>query len=124
MYDALEPNLRFKARTLDAYIIEAKQDAEARQLPTVGEDGQLHPYTPPQAGLAPTELIEAAQEAAEAAVAKHHLTLVCAKCTREQTFSGPRKADAVFGAREAGWIYSEINGRAREICPDCPCSRD
>jgi len=44
MYDAWAPNLRFKAHTLEQYLMEARADAEARQLPIQAEDGTLKPY--------------------------------------------------------------------------------
>ena len=46
MYESLKPYLRFEARPLDVYIAEGQQDAERRQLPTIGEDGQLVPFKP------------------------------------------------------------------------------
>ena len=48
MYNALAPNLRFKARTLEEYLTEARADAEARQLPVQAEDGTLKEYQVPE----------------------------------------------------------------------------
>ena len=48
MYDAWAPNLRFKARTLEQYLTEARADAEARQLPIQTEDGTLKEYRVPE----------------------------------------------------------------------------
>ena len=48
MYDSLTPNLRFKAKPLDAYIAESGQQAESRQLPTVGPCGTFAPFRVPE----------------------------------------------------------------------------
>jgi hypothetical protein len=116
MYAALVPNLRFTAKPLDVYLSEAARDAEARQLPTLGEGGKLIPFRP--AEVRSDEYL--AQQAVESEMATHHLTLTCRKCTRQETFSGMRKADAVQAARLAGWTYDEMGGTGFEICPDCP----
>lgn len=47
MYEALVPNLRFEARTLDTYLREAQEDAEARQLPIQEPDGSLRAFQVP-----------------------------------------------------------------------------
>ena len=117
MYDSLKPHLRFEARDLESYIIAGKQMAENEQLPTLGEDGQLHPFQPYEVQS------EGVDTAVGAALAKYHLTLTCRKCTREETFDGWRRADAVQAAREAGWAYSELNDKGSEICPACPGTR-
>jgi hypothetical protein len=114
MYESLKPYLRFPAKPLEDYIIAAKQDAEARQLPVLGEDGQLHPF---KVGEIRTDGVE---EAAVEQLAKVRLHVVCRKCTKEAVFSGLRKIDAVNEARLAGWVHYEIDGVGREVCPDCP----
>jgi hypothetical protein len=118
MYDSLKPHLRFEARDLESYIIDGKQMAENEQLPTLGEDGQLHPFQPYEVQS------EGVDTAVGAALAKYHLTLVCRKCTREETFDGWRRADAVQAAREAGWAYNELDSKGSEICPQCPGTRE
>lgn len=116
MYRALAPNLNFEARPLDVYISEAGAVAEAKQLPTLGEGGKLLPFKTPT--IESDEFI--ANEAIKREAAKHHLRVTCAKCTREETFSGIRKIDAIKKLRDAGWTYNEATGTGREICPKCP----
>jgi len=48
MFDAMAPNLRFQARTLEQYLMEARQDAEARRLPLQAEDGTLKEFQIPE----------------------------------------------------------------------------
>ena len=51
MYEALAPNIHgFKVRPLEDYLIEAAQDAEARQLPVITPEGTLERYRPPEVG--------------------------------------------------------------------------
>jgi hypothetical protein len=116
MYQALAPNLRFEAKPLDVYLSEAAEIAEARQWPIFDQaTDRLREFKTPEIGIA--------QKALEQAIAKQHLTLTCAKCTRVEVFSGLRKADAVQTARQAGWTYDELGG-GREICPTCPAVRE
>jgi hypothetical protein len=116
MYEALAPRLRFPAKTLSEYMIESAQIAEQRQYPTLGEDGQLHPFEVSEIDSRDAETI---RKAAEEALSKEKLWLVCRKCTKEHVFSGVTKSDAVCRARGAGWAYDEIRGVGGEICPDC-----
>jgi len=122
MYESLRPHLRFEAKPLDVYISEAAQEAERRQLPMVDADGQLHPYTPPQAGDQQKRDIEIAQAATDAARARKHLILSCRKCTREETFSGLTKTDCWGQARQAGWQLISDGQGGYEVCPECPKS--
>jgi len=48
MFAAMAPNLRFKPKTLDQYLTEARQDAEARRLPLQAEDGTLKEFQIPE----------------------------------------------------------------------------
>ena len=48
MFNAMAPNLRFKARTLEQYLTEARADAEARRLPIQAEDGTLKEFQIPE----------------------------------------------------------------------------
>lgn len=48
MYQALAPHLRFTARPLESYLIEAAADAERRQLPIITPDGKLEGYKAPE----------------------------------------------------------------------------
>lgn len=119
MYESLRSYLRFPAKPLDVYESEAAADAEARQLPIQAADGTLKPFNPPELH-SDTEI---AQFAVDEAMAKKRLVLVCRKCTREEVFVGQRKADVVYDARNAGWVYDENEGVSYEICPDCPAGR-
>lgn len=127
MYDALAPNLRFKPRTLAAYIIEEALDAEARQLPIIGPDGQLQPFkVPALQSPAPATVEDAIATAAVAeAMAKERLWVVCVVCTREDVFRGVTKEDAVADARKAGWrmgLKRSSPGAEPvqvEVCPKC-----
>jgi len=128
MYDSLAPNLRFKARPLATYMIELAQDAERRQLPTVDAAGKFQPFkvaeihTEPKSDAAIAELKTANNAVAEA-VAKQHLHVVCAKCTREEVFHGVTKQDAVDALRSAGWTrgvrWYRDTAEPTEICPEC-----
>ena len=75
------------------------------------------PFSPGQ------ELQATAQEAVNAGCAKQFLTVHCRSCTREGTFYGETRADAIRNARLEGWVYYEHEGQAREICPECPVPR-
>jgi hypothetical protein len=109
MYEAITPHLRFKARTFDQYLQEVREDAEARQLPTLAADGTLQGYRVPEL----TSLDRALNEA----VARVSLTLVCRNCTREEVFAATDRYEAVKAAREAGWVYDETTESER--CPEC-----
>lgn len=115
MYEALAPNLRFTAKPLDEYMIESRRLAEVKQLPVQQPDGTLKPYTPPE--------VRTIQSCVDEVLAKHHLMVTCRKCTKEATFPGKTRAEAVWRARDAGWTYDEVKGDGREICPDCPATR-
>lgn len=116
MYEAMAPNLHFRLRPLHEYLIEAQREAEARQLPTIDEAGKLHEFRPAE--------LRTVQSIVEGALLEQHLTVTCRKCTRQETFHGARKADAVDAARRAGWIYDGTGPTPFEVCPDCPASRN
>lgn len=122
LYDSVVPHLRFSAKPLDVYISDAKHRAERERWPTLGADGQLHPFKP----AADVKSIEkAAEDAIVADLAARTLTLVCSKCTRIGTFvgiEGETPVQVVMKAREAGWIYDYLSTPTREICPKCPSS--
>jgi hypothetical protein len=121
MYESLRPYLRFPARPLEDYIIEGKQDAEARQLPTVDAEGNFHPYSVPETQTpAPVAEDDAgAQAAVNEAFAKQRLWLVCSRCTAEAVFTGDTRTDAFCNARLAGWKYQNVTGTGYETCPGC-----
>jgi hypothetical protein len=108
MYESLRPHLSFEPKPLDVYIAELALDAEIRQLPVMGPDGMLHEFK-----------VQDIKTAVAEEIGKHHLTVTCRKCTKQASFSGLRKADAIQALRDAGWIYDSFQG-GQEICPDCP----
>lgn len=113
-YEALRANLRFEPKPLDVYMAETAMDAAARQLPTVDVDGKFHAYLVP-------EYVTEVQALVEDSLAKGMLTVVCRKCTREESFLGMDRQDAIRKAREAGWVYREDReGEGLEVCPKCP----
>lgn len=115
MYDALASNLRFKARTLDEYLTEARQQAEAEQLPTWHGD-HFEPFKVPEITTTNTLVEGLITEA----VAKVRLDVTCKKCMRAESFYGTDKYEALKAARDAGWAYSCADGEGVEICPECP----
>lgn len=113
MYEALRPHLRFRPKPLDVYIAESADLAERKQLPIQGPDGRLREFRPPE--------IAAVRKTVEASPAEEVLNLTCQKCTKEATFAGRTRYDAIRLAREAGWVYYERgDGTRGVICPDCP----
>lgn len=147
MYEAMTPYLAFHAKPLDVYMSDSGALAEAKQLPTVDENGYLHPFSPPVVasvagqnqmavpvcfnprhpqGVAneqpqgSTSDVETAQAAVNDAFGRGHLILTCKKCTRTEAFPAVNKANAIFAARNAGWTYDEARGDCSETCPDCP----
>jgi hypothetical protein len=125
MYEALAPNVRFEAKPLDVYLIESAQDAERRQLPTVGEDGHFKPFRVPETLSSGDDAI--ATEAVAEALAKERLFMFCVACTREDVFRGITRQDAVADARKAGWRMAIKNGGPEpeqvEVCPACVKAR-
>jgi hypothetical protein len=120
MYESMRPYLPFVPLHLDQYLSDAARIAAERQWPVQGEDGKLKPFKVGEVTSEEKIIADAiAQSLAEA-----HLTLRCRKCTKEATFHGLRKADAVFAARQDGWAYDEIAGEGFEVCPECPATRN
>jgi len=125
MYEALRPHLRFEARPLDVYIAELGMQAEIEKLPTVDADGKFHEYRTPEIRTESPDLAEDIKDVVEETLAKKHLTVTCRKCTREETFHGGTRADVIYKLRAAGWTWGvDDAGEGREICPDCPASRN
>ncbi len=116
MYEAMAPNLHFRPRPLHEYLIEAQREAEARRLPTIDAEGKLHEFRPAE--------LRMVQNIVDAALLEQHLTVTCRKCTRQETFHGARKCDAVHAARSAGWAYDATGPEPFEVCPDCPATRN
>jgi hypothetical protein len=129
MYEALAPNLRFRPRTFAEYLIENAQDAERRQLPTLGPAGELVPFKVPEVKTPATG--DDAIATAAAVIATETLSVVCTLCTREQTVSAISKEDAVRELRKLGWRYGFRNSliypgkdpERVEVCPQCVKAR-
>lgn len=119
MYESMKPYLNFIPKALDVYIAESGSIAEAKQLPTVDESGAFHPHMAPV--LESEQFI--VQQALEKVLLQCHLRVTCAKCSKYEVFHGARKADAIQAARNEGWSYDELEGKGREICPNCPGGR-
>jgi len=102
MYEAMRPHLRFAAWPLDQYVATAKEEAQAKELPTIDQNGDLHPYSMP--------VIEVELEPFE-------LHVLCSFCDREGFFHGDREADSVHELRNAGWSWDTFNRTA--ICANC-----
>lgn len=124
MYEALKPYIRFELKPLDVYIAENFAIAEAKQLPTIGPNGQLVEFKVPeiQSKAPPTDL-QIAQRVVNDSFARFRLTVFCPRCTREAVFTGLRREDALEAARAAGWRFAvEVSLNQRkpiEICPLC-----
>lgn len=102
MYYALKPHLPFKPWEFDAYmnrIIEKASAAATWNEPVqVGE--------------------EKYRRVAESSLASGAIaTLLCYKCTAEESFLGDTPVDAIIKARKAGWYRDLI--RHKEVCPKC-----
>lgn len=125
MYDALAPNLRFKARPFADYLIELARDAECQQLPTIGEDGHFRAFNRPEIVSEPASDAAIATAAVAEVRNKERLWVVCTLCTREDVFRGATKDDAVAEARKAGWrmaLKQRTDSHDRdpvEVCPRC-----
>ena len=121
MYDSLKPYLRFTPKLLDVYISESAERAANQGLPTIDETGNINFSPAPAYEMSPD--VAAAQTAVNESFAKHVLTVTCRSCTKQELFTGDTKYDAIVNARLAGWVYYEVDGQPREICPDCPAVR-
>jgi hypothetical protein len=125
LYESMRPYLRFEVKPLDVYLAELGEIAERKRLPIVRADGTLAPFkapqiNPPAAGDQPqakSSDLEIAQAAIAEAVAQYHLAVVCGKCTREASFPGVTRPEALERAREAGWKYDAVSEKER--CPKC-----
>jgi hypothetical protein len=109
MYDAMSPNLRFRARSLDQYVVAAKEHAESMQFPTLEANGNLKPYMMPTVGDWPAE---------PPPDPDFEVLAQCPKCKTEEFFHGERKADAIQALRSAGWSWDEMTEQAYR-CPVC-----
>ena len=121
MHDSLKPYLRFTPKPLDVYISESAERAANQDLPSIDSTGNIHFSPAPTYEMAPD--VAAAQTAVNDVFAKHVLTVTCRSCTKQEQFTGDTKYDAIVNVRLAGWVYYEVDGQPREICPDCPAVR-
>jgi hypothetical protein len=124
MYEALKPYMRFDLKPLDVYIAENLAIAEAKQLPTIGPNGQLLEFKVPEiTSKAPPTALQVAQRVINDSFARFRLTVFCPRCTREAVFTGLRREDALEAARTAGWRFAvaiSLDKREPiEICPHC-----
>jgi hypothetical protein len=133
-YRALSTHLRFKAKPLESYEIEAKEIAEKQQLPL------YDPVTLAVREMNPTVVSEDAKEAitgktqeerraaervilAENAIAESlgqekargRLEVFCSKCMFGSTVYANSRADANLTLVANGW---KISGK-KAYCPDC-----
>lgn len=146
LYESLKPHLRFEAKPLDVYIAELGQQAEIKQLPTIGENGQLVPFKPALPITSP-EYIDAriaramkeancedpleieldpaphpadlltAKNAIAQAVSKYTLEVNCVRCTKVEFFSGVTRDEAAKASRAKGWVRHPF--QFAEICKTC-----
>jgi hypothetical protein len=122
IYETVVPHLKFKAWPLDRYVASAGRRAEQQQLPTVGADGKLHEF---RAATDVSSLEKLAEDALALSLSKRTLIMVCAKCSRQQSFLAAESEtplSVIIRAREAGWVYDYIARPPVEICPSCPTS--
>jgi hypothetical protein len=122
-YDCLAPKLRFKAKSLEDYEIEARYLAEKNQLP------QYNPSTLEakewgSRNVGREEVIQPKLERiAEESInrdlreeqAKIQNTLVCHKCTQVKQFRMKTRRTLFKIAAEAGWFIDNLQA----FCPDC-----
>jgi len=103
MYEAMSPHLYFTPKPLEDYVILAKEQAAAKQLPTLDAEGNLHPYhdffTVGMNGL------------------QSELWVQCSHCQRERYFYGERRIDAIAECRNQGWGWDEME--QKHLCPEC-----
>ena len=117
-YEALKDRLPFEARSLESYIIEGKQEAEAQKLPVFDSStGKLMNFEDYNPTAKPLERL--AQEAIEARereeAAKGSLEMVCRRCTRAETFPAKNRGMALKAAEIKGW---RPDGD-KALCPKC-----
>jgi hypothetical protein len=113
-YEALRPHLSFAPKPLEVYEMEGRQKAEREQLPGYNAaTGEIIPFKTGEVG---DRLEELAQDAIrETAFVKGggFLTLVCRKCTLEQSWRAKTRKQGDKDAMRDGWRMQE--GKA--YCP-------
>jgi hypothetical protein len=124
-YISLAPRLNFKPKPLDEYVAEEKMIASEKAshdeiTPEVGE--KLLASLPPtkmgivkvQAGIQRAKLGLDDEDTAQA-VARGRLTVVCLRCTKEETVYAMSKLDAYETLVSLGWKLEE----KKAWCPEC-----
>jgi hypothetical protein len=141
-YEALAPNVRFKAKPLADYEMESKQLAESNQLPSYdpvtlkveefkvpqfdSEFRRIEEFDKARADnrgknelLPQDKLASVAEEAIHRDLregqAKMQNTLICHKCTKQQVFRMKYRSSLFKLAAEAGWLIENL----KAFCPDC-----
>ena len=121
-YESLKPRLKFEAKPLADYIIDAQQEAEAKKLPVWDQAAQkLIAFD--DFHHKPKSLHELAQEAIAKAEkeqkAKGRLELVCRRCTFTEDFPSTSPQQSYRDAREKGWAFERVKGKDKALCPNC-----
>lgn len=119
IYETLRPHLKFRPKPLDVYLMEAKDLAERKQLPTIAADGTLSEYKSPEVGLRKIAGSAILEDIETSRSGGRKLFVTCAKCTKQEAFTGTTLVDAATHARTAGWKYQEVDGKPTETCPEC-----
>lgn len=117
-YHSLRHRLKFEAKSLDTYIMEGKQEAEALRLPVYDHaTGKLREFDAP-GPLNLNAMAERAIKAREAEeTAKGSLELVCRRCTLAEIFPGKTRGEALKKAEIKGWRPDGVTDKA--LCPKC-----
>lgn len=105
-YTAMTPHLRFKAKALDVYIMEAAQLAGLRE-----------------SNQSPLDVLasEAIQRNEQEAKIKGSLHLECSRCTTEAYFPAKNHAEATKEAAKVGWgkAMDRKDKTVLTFCPKC-----
>ena len=122
-YEALASKLRFKAKPLEDYEIESRTLAEQNQLPHYDPKTlAVTEWKPQEITTAEhkDKLIKIAEEAIDRefreAEATQQCTLVCHRCTFEQTFKVKKRSAMPKVARQHGWTFPT---RDKALCRAC-----
>ena len=117
-YETMRQFLSFKAKPLADYLMEAAQEAERKQRPTIDEKGNVKDFVPARNAdmrTAEEKLLDKANYELEVAVPGFTLVVQCAKCTKEGEFTAPTHIAAMVKMREAGWV----SVGTKDVCGGC-----
>lgn len=116
-YEQLSPRLLFKPKTLEAYEIEGKQNAEQMQVATCENGGMIVKDFKSDVSIG---LNKRAEDAIKRADAEGQLTFDCSRCTRSDSFPAQDRLEGIADARRAGWRF-KWGGSKLELstCPEC-----